>query len=101
MFRWLFKWVRARKAAKVSKDVGENMFKLVKEIRDTKSRLDDYMWIMEQYHADCLPDQTAKFAEATEFNLTSLISCYGIACDRKKAKIIKDKLNEQRQIQAQ
>lgn len=90
-------WLKSLKAKKADKIAGDNMFRLVKEIKETKTRLDDYMWLMQQYHADVLPEQTDKFATAAEFNLTSLISCYGIAVDKKRNKIIKEKIDELRQ----
>ena len=70
----------------------KNFFVLIKEIRSVKQKLDDYFWIMNTYHGEHLPDQTADFMEKSEFALTSLMSCFGIAADSVRKKIIGEKV---------
>lgn len=93
----MLKWWKRRKAKTDAKRDYGNMVALYAEIKSVKRKLDDLIWVMETYHADLLPTQTQQFAIDTEFKFTSLISCYGMALDKWKAQLIKEKLlNEQK-----
>lgn len=88
----MLSWLRRRKAEKKAAVDITNLFAVLKEIKRLETRLADYMWIMAEHHRDILPEQTQLFSEKTEFALKSLISCYGIAAERKKAQLIKDRI---------
>lgn len=93
----MLKWWKRRKAQTEAKRDYGNMVALYAEVKATKRRLDDLIWVMETYHKDFLPEQTQMFAVDTEFKFTSLISCYGMALEKWKVQLIKDKLiNEQK-----
>ena len=88
----MFSWFEKRKERKRKKTESELFFNSIKEIRELKEEFDQHCWYLMHHHKEHMSEQTALFMDKTEFGLTSLISCFGLAKKSMNSKLIKDKI---------
>ena len=76
------------------KELLDRFSNVVREVIETKQRLDLLLEVIAENEKEHLPAQTFEFMNKAEFATTSLISCLHMANESKRNKFIKSRIKE-------